>query len=337
MRRIKILFWFLMFLWVSVANTIFAGEVEPVEVEAEGTYLMGDRDSRQDARQFALFEAKRNALEKAGTLLSSSTRIENFEVVKDEIYSQAAGRIQCEVTDEKWEHVGETMGVRLFIKAKVSPEDLRYETETSKSDSITDKDVAGVEKNLRKTKVDQKTIDPAEYFAMAQRLLHKGKNKEALKILNALEKRYPNAVRIQLLKAEALKREKLTGQAIQALAKACKLGSQEACQKVKQIHTEKTETDQRKSEPEQKKIESKKYFIQAQKLLGEGKNEEALKILSALEKRHPNAAQVQLLKAEALKREKRPGQAIKALVKACELGSQEACEKVKQMRKEKKD
>lgn len=337
MRRAEILFWILMVVCIFGVNAIQAGEVEPVEVEAEGTYLMGDRDSRQDARQFALFEAKRNALEKAGTLLSSSTRIENFEVVKDEIYSQAAGRIQCEIIDEKWEHVGETMQVRLFVKAKVSPEDLRYEAEVDQSDSITDKDVAKVEKNLRKTKVDQKTIDPAKYLAMAQRLLHKGKNKEALKILNALEKRYPNAVRIQLLKAEALKREKKTGQAIQALVKACKLGSQQACQKVKQIHTKKAETGQAKSEQEQKTIESKKYFVQAKNLLDEGKNREALKILNTLEKRHPKVAQIQLLKAEALKREKRFGQATKALHKACRLGSQEACKKVKQMRKKKKD
>ncbi|MDY7001826.1 MAG: hypothetical protein SVS15_08605, partial [Thermodesulfobacteriota bacterium] len=138
-----------------------AQEDEAVEVEAEGSYLMGDRDSKQDARQLALFEAKRSALEKAGTMLSSETRVENFELVKDEIYSQAAGRIQSEIIEEKWESVGQgrTMCVRLRIRARVSPRDLQYEPEPEKDDSQIETAAKDIE---------QKDFDPAKAFALAQ-------------------------------------------------------------------------------------------------------------------------------------------------------------------------
>lgn len=224
MKPIKIIFAIFLFLALG-SGVSHAQEDESVEVEAEGSYLMGDRDSKQDARQLALFEAKRSALEKAGTMLSSKTRVENFELVKDEIYSQAAGRIQSEVIDEKWESVGQgqTLCVRLRIRARISPMDLRYEPEPEKDDSQIETAVEDIE---------QKGFDPAKAFALAQKLVFDGKNREALRILAAMEKRSPNAARIYLLKAAALRREGLRKPAFESLARACQLGSKRACQEV---------------------------------------------------------------------------------------------------------
>ena len=46
-------------------------------VECEGKYAMGDLDSKQDAKTFALMEAKRIALERAGAYLTSSSEVKN--------------------------------------------------------------------------------------------------------------------------------------------------------------------------------------------------------------------------------------------------------------------
>ncbi len=224
MKPINI-FWILCMCLALGSGVLRAQETESVEVEAEGSYLMGDRDSKQDARQLALFEAKRSALEKAGTLLSSKTRVENFELVKDEIYSRAAGRIQSEVIEEKWETVGQgrTLCVRLRIRARVSPEDLRYEPEPEESDAQIETVVEQME---------QKEFDPAKSFALARRLVFDGKNRAALRILSAMEKRSPNAARIHFLKAAALRREGLRKPAFESLVRACQLGEQRACQEI---------------------------------------------------------------------------------------------------------
>jgi len=81
----------------SLSPVASCDDDEPLVVETEASYLMGDRDSRQDARELALYQAKRLALEKAGTTLVSKSQIENYELVKDEIISRAAGKLQTEI------------------------------------------------------------------------------------------------------------------------------------------------------------------------------------------------------------------------------------------------
>ena len=234
MKPIKVLL--AIFCMCLVLGPVFlrAEETEPVEVEAEGSYLMGDRDSKQDARQLALFEAKRSALEKAGTMLSSSTRVENFELVKDEIYSRAAGRIQCEVIDEKWESVGQgqTLCVRLRIRARVSPKDLEYEPEPALDDSQ-------VETAAKQIEQEPKKFDPGKSFAVAQALVREGRNRAALKILQAMEKRNPNAARIHMLRAVALQREGRPRLAFESLVRACRLGARRACEEIEKIKNRK--------------------------------------------------------------------------------------------------
>lgn len=67
---------------------------EPVEVDAEGQADMGDNDTRMDVKQRAFKDAKRMAVERAGTWLTSSTEVVNGEVTKDEIVTAAIGRVE---------------------------------------------------------------------------------------------------------------------------------------------------------------------------------------------------------------------------------------------------
>ena len=59
-------------LLLGLSNIIFAENSTEniIEVEAKGSYLMGDGDSKLVARQLALFEAKKNALESAWRYIS---------------------------------------------------------------------------------------------------------------------------------------------------------------------------------------------------------------------------------------------------------------------------
>lgn len=100
------------------------------EGTCSGRYVMGDMDTRKDARSFALMEAKRTALEQGGTYLESSSEVTDYQLTKDEINSLAAGIVSVEVLDEKWEMSGESMVVTVTIRATVDTSNLNLRINT---------------------------------------------------------------------------------------------------------------------------------------------------------------------------------------------------------------
>ncbi len=100
---------------VLVAWNAFAGEVQTVEVRGEAAIIDGDKAS---ARDKAIDDALRKAVESAvGTMISSETITENYQLISDRIYSQAEGYVRSyKITDER-----EDDGVVIVeIRAQVS-------------------------------------------------------------------------------------------------------------------------------------------------------------------------------------------------------------------------
>jgi tetratricopeptide (TPR) repeat protein len=85
-------------------------------IEAESTYIMGDNDSKIDARRIAIQEAKRKALELAGTYVESLTVVKNYQLSKDEIKSYTAGILETEVAAEQMR--GTTEHPEIYIEAR---------------------------------------------------------------------------------------------------------------------------------------------------------------------------------------------------------------------------
>ena len=90
-------------------ETIFASHV----------YLMGDNDSKNDARRLCFIEAKRNVLEKAGTHIESYTQVKNYQLTKDEIVTYSAALLKVETVKEEWKFVGQNMAIDISVKADV--------------------------------------------------------------------------------------------------------------------------------------------------------------------------------------------------------------------------
>ncbi len=83
----------------SVAN--FTASAETKIIEADSTYIIGDNDSKIDARRIATQEAKRKALELAGTYVESLTVVKNYQLSRDEIQSYTAGMLETEIVSEQ--------------------------------------------------------------------------------------------------------------------------------------------------------------------------------------------------------------------------------------------
>ncbi len=99
------------------------------------TYTLGDNDSKNDARQLCLLEAKRKVLEKAGTFLESRTEIRDFKLSKDQIKSYSGAVIKVETIKEEFKGTSGLNTLTLTVKADVDVVDVAKRLKAIAKDS----------------------------------------------------------------------------------------------------------------------------------------------------------------------------------------------------------
>ena len=180
------------------------------EIDAHATYHLGDNDSKLDGHRLALLEAKRTALEKAGTYVESITEVKDYQLTRDDIKTYSAGILHVEETkDPEWQMVGHNLEVTVYVKVSVDDEDVARKIGALRKDQDAtqqlkqsraqveqdERKIADLNKQLKKAKKGA----PATERAQAQR-------SEALQGIDS-----------STLKAQAAVAEKFS---IQAYAKA---------------------------------------------------------------------------------------------------------------------
>lgn len=94
-------------------------------ITATHTYIMGDNDSRNDARQLCFLEAKRKVLEKAGSFIQTSTEVRNFQLTKDQISSYSAAVLSVEILKEDFGFDNGHNTLTITVKADVDVDDVQ--------------------------------------------------------------------------------------------------------------------------------------------------------------------------------------------------------------------
>jgi hypothetical protein len=87
-------------------------------VFCEYKYVMGDNDTKHDAKKIAFIEAKRICVEKIGTFLESETIVSSARLTKDEVKAYALGLIKTDIASEDVSPSGENMSVLVKIKVE---------------------------------------------------------------------------------------------------------------------------------------------------------------------------------------------------------------------------
>ncbi len=111
-------------------------------ITATGEYRMGDNDTRTDAKRLALLDAKRLALEQAGTYLESVTEIKNLSIARDELNAYTAGIVEVAELDTKDVLDGATHVIRVQVTAKIDMDvairgvDAFYKNEHAKAELL---------------------------------------------------------------------------------------------------------------------------------------------------------------------------------------------------------
>lgn len=104
---------------IIAAHVPFFASAEIKVIETDNTYVMGDGDSKVDARRIAVREAQRKALGLAGTYVSSLTQVKNFQLTKDEVTAYTAGVMETEIVSEDLNYPSLTIKVRCTIDTDV--------------------------------------------------------------------------------------------------------------------------------------------------------------------------------------------------------------------------
>jgi len=96
-------------LWITLfCPAVYAGVSVSKEtkkiltLEVVNKYIMGDADSRLDAKRIAMTEAKRIASEYAGTYIESETVVQDFEVTLDEIKTYTSANMRADKISDKF-------------------------------------------------------------------------------------------------------------------------------------------------------------------------------------------------------------------------------------------
>lgn len=110
-------------------------------IYASYKYTMGDNDTKNDAKRICFIEAKRLAIEKAGTYIESSTEVKNFQLTRDEIRTFAGAIVKVDIASEGIKFVGESTVIFMTVKAEVDIESFRDLVKQIKSDRELEKKV----------------------------------------------------------------------------------------------------------------------------------------------------------------------------------------------------
>lgn len=88
-------------------------------IEADSSYIMGDNDSKIDARRIAVQEAKRKALDTAGTYIESLTEVKNMALSRDEVRAYSAGILEAEIVSEDMKGTAEHPEIFIKVKCRI--------------------------------------------------------------------------------------------------------------------------------------------------------------------------------------------------------------------------
>lgn len=101
----------------------------------EGTYIMGDGETPAVAEEKAFLQAKRSAIEQAGTYIESYSKTNNFELTEDEVKMIAAGGMTISIL-EKNRSLEPNGALKFTTKIKC---DIRAEDIGALKDRLSDK------------------------------------------------------------------------------------------------------------------------------------------------------------------------------------------------------
>lgn len=116
----------------------FISYSETKDIISEGSYNMGDGETPSVAESRALLQAKRNAIEQAGTYVESYSKIKNLQLTEDEIKVMASGIMEISILDRKRGVIGDGFHFWVKIKARIDSDGIQNMAKKLQNKSVID-------------------------------------------------------------------------------------------------------------------------------------------------------------------------------------------------------
>jgi hypothetical protein len=171
-----------------------AARAEVRTVTASHTCLVGDSETKNDVRRACFLEAKRKAVEQAGTYVESLTEVREYSLSADQVRSFAAAVVEVEEVSEKFAVQGENLALTVTVRARVDPDAAKERLAAAARDpKVLDglarngRTVRDLENRAQTLQGDLRTADPDRAAAL------RGEQRE---VLGSLEDVYAERDRI---------------------------------------------------------------------------------------------------------------------------------------------
>lgn len=119
-------------------------------IYASYKYVMGDNDTKNDAKRICFLEAKRLLIEKAGVFIESETTVTDFKLTKDEIKAYSAAILKVEIANEEQTFNGETQTIAMTVKADIDTDEAQKMLASIKGDKALQRKIINQQEQLRK-------------------------------------------------------------------------------------------------------------------------------------------------------------------------------------------
>jgi hypothetical protein len=134
-----------LFLSLFTGTTAIAA---PTTITETCDFVLGDNDTKNEAREVSFVRCKRRLLERAGSFIQSNVQVTNGKLSKDQVTTYAAAVLSVEVVKERFFFKGESMVLEQTVKAKVDLADVKKRLAAIIGDKSVSRKVEGQQKQI---------------------------------------------------------------------------------------------------------------------------------------------------------------------------------------------
>jgi hypothetical protein len=120
----------------------------PTTIMETCDFVLGDNDTKNEAREVSFVRCKRRLLERAGSFIQSNVQVTNGKLSKDQVTTYAAAVLSVEVVKERFFFKGESMVLEQTVKARVDLADVKKRLAAIIGDKSVSRKVEGQQKQI---------------------------------------------------------------------------------------------------------------------------------------------------------------------------------------------
>lgn len=215
---------------VLAVKTVDADDAVTHSLKTEASYTLGPGDSKPLARTLAMFRARRKAAGQAADLFARRRLIQFVDRDKNELVHLVADSLDSEVLQDQCKAKGDIVTCTARARTVVRLSDF-IDAQLASLRLGASEDESGYRDEMEPQV--PVPLRPGQAIAKVYRLIDKKELRMAIIYLDRLALQYPNWWEIYDLKALALGLQHRPARMLEALRKACELGSPTACTELK--------------------------------------------------------------------------------------------------------